>query len=147
MKSVLAKIAMLCVLLLAGTFMMKGTASADVTGTQVTLTAATAPVDSSALCGWTQLFNKPWTPISGDGTFRVILWEFTCDGGVHCEVVDQTFHGFLTHPQFGVDLQLQTNNGNSPVAHIFPIAVNDTLNTNTVGGASSAGCAAHLVTS
>jgi hypothetical protein len=140
MKPALTKIAVSFALLMALTFVVRGTASAQsITTNHRAISITKIQAVHPQACGWTQLYSYSLTE-TGVGTSEIILWEYTCDGGLHCEAVDQSFHGYIANQ--GIYLELDTNNGNISTSK-WPFGVGQALNTNTIGGATAASCYAY----
>jgi hypothetical protein len=137
MKSILTKMAVVFVLFMALTFTVSGTASAQSVSTlHQTSTTTKAQAVIPAACGWTQSSNWEW--VTKYGNVNIIKWVYTCNGGVHCEAIDNSYRGSLYSE--GIWLQLNTSQGAYSYAWQFTFNPGNVVNTPTLRGYSGYTC-------
>lgn len=136
MKSVLTKMAVVFVLFMALIVTVSGTASAQSVSTLHQTSTITKTQAGIAACGWTQLSNWEW--VTKYGNVNIIKWDYTCNGGVHCEAIDNSYlENFYGE---GIWLQLNTSQGAYSYAWQFTFNPGDVVNTPTLHGYSGYSC-------
>jgi len=136
MKSILTKMAVVFVLLMALTFTVCGTASAQSVSTLHQTGTITKTQAVTSACGWTQLSNWEWVTKYGD--VNIIKWDNTCNGGVHCEAIDNSYQGNFYSE--GIWLQLNTSQGKYSYVWQWPFNPGNIVNTPTLNGYSGYNC-------
>lgn len=108
------------------------TASSSVVSAHQSTPAKSAIAAKAQSCGWV---NQETYQLYGA---HIILWEYTCDGGYHCQIVNDSWNGsagviLYSGSDFGPQEWLDSNGG----PFTYP---GESYNTRTFHGASAYSC-------